>query len=274
MAEESKEPTTSEETPKKEPKTKKEPILTFSGPEGASRIITLMAALAIILQGNTAFWTNGVNSFVPGAPPGTNIFFVLNIICGVFLYILGVIIILMIGIVEISIKYLEKIEILEKLYRFEFIFVFAGLTILFEVLSTLYLEPNIPITIYLSVLLGGVLLVIAAILEIIKDKDVIKPSKFVCLFGCGYSVVEAIILFITLPLAFSNYWDGSVAIIVVILLLLSLFEKIKFIPYEWWMVLILGFILWGWVNPVGSISGGGVGGTLVLISFILMLIEK
>ena len=64
----------------------------------------------------------------------------------------------------------------------------------------------------------------------------------------------------------------ALGIIVVILLLLSMYEKIKFIPYQWWMVLILGFILYGWVIPAGV--SGGTGGTIVLISFILMLLEK
>jgi len=278
MAEQPTESSTTEKAPTKEkkPKTKRGPILSFVGPEGASRIVTLMAALVIILQGNYLFWNVGIDLIGSG---GSDLLYGLNIFCGIMLYIIGVLIILMIGIVEISIKYLEKVEILEKLYRFEVLFVFAALTILFEVLGTLYLEDALEYSVYLSVLIGGVLLVIAAILEIIKEKD-IKPSKVMILCGCGYAVFEAIILFITTPLVFENYWDGSIAIIIVILLLLAIFNKIKFIPYEWWMVLIFGVILWGWVNPaltvvgIPSLTGGGIGGTLVLISFILMLLEK
>jgi hypothetical protein len=79
------------------------------------------------------------------------------------------------------------------------------------------------------------------------------------------------------PITLAHYWDASIAVVIVAILLLSIFKVIKFIPYEWWMVLILGFILWGWVIPAGRInvvSGGGIGGTLVLISFILMLLEE
>ena len=276
MAEQPTESSTTEQAPKKEkkPKTKKGPVLSFVGPEGASRIVTLMAALVIILQANYFFWTLGIDLI---RTQGPDLFYGLNVFCGIMLYIIGVIIILMIGIVEISVKYLEKVEMLEKLYRFEILFVFAALTLLFEVLGTFYLKDNLNYTVYLSVLIGGVLLVIAAVLEIIKEKD-IKPSKVMILCGCGYAVFEAIILFITTPLVFENYWDGSIAIIIVILLLLAIFNKIKFIPYEWWMVLIFGVILWGWVNPaqtvigLPSVSGGGVGGTLVLILFIFMLL--
>lgn len=260
MAEEPTKTSTTE--PAAKPKAKKGPLLSFTGPEGATRIITLIAALIIILQGNNIFWA---------AVSSAN---ALNIFCGVMLWIIGVIIIFMIGIIEISITYLEKIEVLEKYYRFEVLLILAALTILFESLTTLSSWPNISAQVYISVLLGGVLLVIAAILEIIKDKKSIKPSKFTCLVGCGYAILEALVLFLAMPITFPNYWDGVIALIVVVILLLAMFNKIKVVPYEWWMVLILGFILWGWVNPIGSVSGGGVGGSLVLISFILMLLEE
>jgi hypothetical protein len=185
----------------------------------------------------------------------------------------------MIGIIEFSVKYLEKIEVLEKYYRFEVLLVLAALMLLFESLSTLGLIQSIlnmtnplnNLLAYINILLGGIILFIAAIMEIIKEKD-IKPSKFMCLFGCAMAIFEAIVLYMTISLP--TYWDATLAVIVVIILLLSIFKVIKFIPYEWWMVLILGFILWGWVNPTGTISGGGLGGTLVLISFILMLLEE
>lgn len=259
MAEEPTKTSTTE--PAAKPKAKKEPILSFTGPEGATRVVTLLAALAIILQGNNAFWNLGIAATDP-----------LNVFCGVMLYIIGVLIILMIGIIEFSIKYLEKIEVLEKFYRFEALLVLAALTLLFESLSRLSLLQAGSYTRFISSLLGGLLLLIAAILEIIKEKD-IKPSKFMCLCGCAYAVFEAIMLYLP-PITLATYWDASIAIVIVAILLLSIFKVIKFIPYEWWMVLILGFILWGWVAPVGSVSGGGVGGTLVLISFILMLLEE
>lgn len=247
---------TTNETPAKEkkPKTPREgPILKFLGPEGASKIIVLMAALSIILQGNTAFWRTGLP---------------LSIFCGVMLWILGIVLILMIGTIGFGNQILKKIEVIEKYYNFITIIILALLTLLFEFLLVL---NTLTIGAIIGTILGGILLLIAAVLEQTKEKEKMKPSKLVCLVGVIIAIIEAVILFITVPITFANYWDGVIAIIVAILLLLSMYEKISFIPYEWWMVLILGFILYGWVAPV---SAFGTGGTLVLISFILMLIEK
>jgi len=265
MAEE----TTTNETPAKEKKPKlprEGPILKFIGPEGASKILVLFAALTIILQGNTAFWANGVNALP--IPNGLSIF------CGVMLWILGVILILMIGIIGFGIPTLKKIEIVEKYYNPIVIMLLGLLVLLFEILSlgNALLTPSIGIIgLIIGALLGAILLVIAAILEQTKEKQKMKPSKLVCLVGVIIAIIEAVVLFAIFPFTFQNYWDGVISIIVAILLLLSMYDRIKFIPYEWWMVLILGFILYGWVHPLVQF---GTGGTIVLISFILMLIEK
>ena len=84
MGEETKEEPPKEEAPKKEkqPKVKKEraprdgPILQITGPEGSPKIVALMAALAVILQGNNLFWA-GLNFLLP-----------LSLLCGIFLFIL------------------------------------------------------------------------------------------------------------------------------------------------------------------------------------------
>jgi hypothetical protein len=243
------------EKPPKEKKPKKErpprdgPILAFTGPEGAPKIVALMAALSTLLQANNLFWA-GVN--------GANAIWV---VCGVFLTILGLLLILTLDILNFGDPTLKKIEIFEKFYRFEVLLIFGALILLFEALSINFLIINAGA---LAVLLGGILVITAMILEIMRKqgKD-IKPSKVVALVGIILAFVEIIFQFMGLSLA--SIWDGIVGVIVVILLLLSMYEKIKFIPYQWWMVLILGYILFGWV--------GTLGGTLVLISFILMLLE-
>ena len=76
MGEETKEEAPKEAKPKKEkpPKEKKArapregPILQFKGPEGSPKIVALMAALSVILQGSNMFWTgvaavNGLDIF-------------------------------------------------------------------------------------------------------------------------------------------------------------------------------------------------------------------
>jgi hypothetical protein len=245
----------------KTPKVKKErtpregPILEFTGPEGSPKIVALMAALWVILQGNNSFWT------------GVNAVNALNVVSGIFLVILGFVLILTIDILNFGDPTLKKIEIFEKFYRFEVLLILGVLVLIFELLS---INFALLTAAALANLLGAFLIIIAAIMEIlIKKGKTIKPSKLVTLAGIVITILEAIFLF-AIPIP-ANIWDGIVGIIVVILLLLSMYEKIKFIPYQWWMVLILGFILYGWVTPIG---GTGTGGTIVLISFILMLLEN
>ena len=254
-----------EEAPKKEkkPKVKKEraprdgPILQITGPEGSPKIVALMAALAVILQGSNLFWA-GVNFLIP-----------LSVLTGIFLFILGVILILTIDILNFGDPLLKRIEIFEKFYRFEVLLILGIVVILFEMLS---INFNIGTAGALAVMLGGILVINAAVMEIlIKKEKTMKPSKLVALFGIIITMIEVVYLFAAPSL--STIWDGIVGIIVITLLLLSMYDKIKFIPYQWWMVLILGFILYGWVSPIGT-GAIGTGGTIILISFILMLLEK
>ncbi len=271
MGEETKEEAPKEEAPKeekpkkekppKEKKPKKErpprdgPILSFTGPEGSPKIVALMGAMSTIWIGNLIFWA-GVNTVAMVPANGLWIFY------GIMLWILGLLLILTLDIIDFGDPTLKKIEALEKFYRFEVLLLFGLLILLFELLFINFLPTTAAA---LGRLLSGILVLVAGILELLikKGKD-IKPSKVVALIGIILAFIEIFFQFAGATTA--SIWDGIVGLIVVLLLLLSMYEKIKFIPYVWWMVLILGYILYGWV--------GTLGGTLILISFILMLIEK
>ncbi|MFX1448245.1 MAG: hypothetical protein ACFFCG_08915, partial [Promethearchaeota archaeon] len=55
-----------------------------------------------------------------------------------------------------------------------------------------------------------------------------------------------------------------IGIIFAIFLILTLYEKIDIkIPYSWWVVLIIGFVVVTWVS--------GVSGTIIMVAFILLL---
>ncbi|MFW9951374.1 MAG: hypothetical protein ACFFKA_14750, partial [Candidatus Thorarchaeota archaeon] len=83
-------------------------------------------------------------------------------------------------------------------------------------------------------------------------------------FGAAYTIFEVIVLFwVGGP---QNIYHGIIGIIFVLLLLIAMQKKVDLkIKYEWWIVLIIGFVLFTWVAP-------GIGGTIVLISFVLMLL--
>ncbi|MBN1799926.1 MAG: hypothetical protein JW891_00370 [Candidatus Lokiarchaeota archaeon] len=215
-----------------------------------------MAALVTIWHGTTAFWS-GYNSLVPTV---TNTAGGLMIFAGIMLFILGIIVILVIDILRYGDATLQKMSVFTKFYRFEVLLILGVIILLLEFVGINFAVAITGTDIWL---LGGLLLIIAGIMEAFKKKEM-KASKLMALIGCVFAVINIIGLFASGTT--QTIFDGILGIIIVILLLLSMFEKIKFIPYQWWMVLILGFILWAYLI--------GIAGILVLISFILMLAEK
>ncbi len=110
--------------------------------------------------------------------------------------------------------------------------------------------------------LAGILMIIAAILEILSQKKSYTASKIVALIGACYLIYESIMLI--LGGSITGIARAVVGIIFAIILLLTLFDKIDIkIPYSWWVVLIIGFVIFTWVT---SISG-----TIIMVAFILIL---
>jgi len=109
--------------------------------------------------------------------------------------------------------------------------------------------------------LAGALLIIAAILEFLNQKKSYVASKIVALIGAGYLIYQSIWLIIG-----GNIALAIVGIIFGIVLLLTLYDKIDIkIPYSWWVVLIIGFVIFTWVS--------GVSGTIIMVAFILLLMD-
>ncbi len=99
----------------------------------------------------------------------------------------------------------------------------------------------------------------AAILEFLSQKKSYAPSKIVAVIGAGYLIYESIMFILR-----GNIALAIVGIIFGIILLLTLFDKIDIkIPYSWWVVLIIGFVIFTWVS--------GVSGTIIMVAFILLL---
>ena len=111
-----------------------------------------------------------------------------------------------------------------------------------------------------STFLAGILLVTAAIIEILSQKKSYTASKIVALIGAGWLIYESVMFIFRGDIA-----RAVVGIIFAIVLLLTLFDKIDIkIPYSWWVVLILGFVIFTWVTPVS--------GTIIMVAFILLLL--
>ena len=110
--------------------------------------------------------------------------------------------------------------------------------------------------------LAGILLITAAIIEILSQKKSYTASKIVALIGAGWLIYESIMGIIGGSII--GIAKAIVGIIFAIILLLTLYDKIDIkIPYSWWVVLIIGFVIFSWITQVS--------GTIIMVAFILLL---
>ncbi|NVM18913.1 MAG: hypothetical protein HWN80_14450 [Candidatus Lokiarchaeota archaeon] len=112
--------------------------------------------------------------------------------------------------------------------------------------------------------LAGILIITAAIIEILSQKKSYVASKIVALIGAGWLIYETIIYIMSGNISLIG--RAVVGIIFAIILLLTLYNKIDIkIPYSWWVVLIIGFVIFTWVSSVS--------GTIIMVAFILILMD-
>jgi hypothetical protein len=107
--------------------------------------------------------------------------------------------------------------------------------------------------------LAGILVITAAIIEILSQKKEFTASKIVAIIGAAWLIYECILFILS-----GNIAIAVVGIIFAIVLILTLFDKIDVkIPYAWWVILIIGFVIFTWVSAVS--------GTIIMVAFILLL---
>jgi hypothetical protein len=110
--------------------------------------------------------------------------------------------------------------------------------------------------------LAGILVVTAAILEMLSQKKSYTASKIVALIGACWLIYESILYILSGNISLIG--RAVVGIIFAIILLLTLYGKIDIkIPYSWWVVLLIGFVIFTWVTPIS--------GTILMVAFILIL---
>ena len=119
----------------------------------------------------------------------------------------------------------------------------------------------------------AILLILAALVEIIMEKKPYKASKLVLIVGIGFSVYECFMIFIFSgnALFIVNAVFGLILLVILIILLFDLID-LKILNYSWWIVLLIGFVIFTWVSPNAGGIVAGNGGTLLLIGFLLMLL--
>ena len=142
--------------------------------------------------------------------------------------------------------------------------------------------------------LPPVFLGMAAFIELIMQKEPYKASKMVTLVGVGISTYECFILFFSgSPFNFGNpifivngfsglvlnsgnpinITNGIIGLILLAILLLIIIRR----DNPWWIVFLIGFVIFMWVSPQATFlwpnpTGLGFGGTIILIASLLILL--
>ena len=128
---------------------------------------------------------------------------------------------------------------------------------------------------YIGYYLPAILILMAAFIELIMQKKPYKASKMVAIVGAGFAGYECVVLMLSgVTLYIVNAVFG---LILIVILLLLIFEVVDFkiFNYSWWVVLLIGFVIFTWISPYAALTGGypvlGYGGMIILIAFILIL---
>ncbi len=139
---------------------------------------------------------------------------------------------------------------------------------------------------------AGTIVTMAALIDLLGEKKGWKASKMIALLGAAFGIYDCIIIFMgfgdylpkPVPASFSlNAVFGLILAIVLIIIIFD-FVDIK-IPYEWWVLLIIGFVFFTWVAGSAGIMAGwlafggtnvvivGWSGRLLLIAFLLLILD-
>lgn len=183
------------------------------------------------------------------------------------LYVLWGIICLLIAFLIFITLGLIKFGPLSKIpYQWWILLIFGAVLVLIAYFFNLFVA-----TIYFpSIYFPGILILMAAFIELLVEKKTYKASKIVAIVGCGFAAYECVVLFLT-GVAL-NIVNGIFGLALIIILLMVIFDLVDFkiFDYSWWFTLLVGFVLFTWITPA-TVYGGAIGGLIVLIAFVLIV---
>ncbi len=126
---------------------------------------------------------------------------------------------------------------------------------------------------------AGTVAIMAALGNFFSEKKGWKVSKMWALLGAAIGIYECILLFYGFSMgAPADYLvAGIFGLILCILLIIIIFDFVDIrIPYEWWVLLILGFMFFAWISLYASVFAlagyylAGWAGFTLLIAFVLV----
>ncbi|MFX1395559.1 MAG: hypothetical protein ACFFAS_00790 [Promethearchaeota archaeon] len=244
----------------------------------APKVVALIAILMVFREGVTFFWA--------GSAIGDGELIAIGLLEA--LLMAGILLIALVAtLVDL------KVEILKKLYHWVVLLLIGILVLIIELWAY---DFDGEVAVLTCGLLGSMLVITAALCELIASKKDVPTSTIVVLMGILWVLIESIGIFYYVSeyipdippfadLRAQQIYHGILGIIIVIYMLFIMQNKVKVkyvkLPYDWWTVLILGFIALFWVMPYPATLAMGftgviilpVGGMLLMVGFIVKVKE-
>ncbi len=122
--------------------------------------------------------------------------------------------------------------------------------------------------------LNGTIVILAVLMELIGEKMKLEGCKFMIFFGILFGIWDCVTMFIGgVPLSIVNAVFGLILMIILLILLFD-FVDIR-IPFTWWVLLIIAFVMYQFVSPLaGGYPVTGFSGMILMIAFVCHIYFK
>jgi len=132
---------------------------------------------------------------------------------------------------------------------------------------------------------AGTIVTMAGLIDLFGDRKGWKASKIMALLGAAFGIYDCIIIFMGSAIVVSTaaILNGVFGLILGIILIIIIFDLVDIkVPYEWWVLMIIGFVFFFWVissalamSILLAIAGTnlvivGFSGMTILIAFVLL----
>ncbi|MFX0039704.1 MAG: hypothetical protein ACFFCY_16435 [Promethearchaeota archaeon] len=125
--------------------------------------------------------------------------------------------------------------------------------------------------------LNGTIVILAVLMELIGEKMKLTGCKFLVFFGVLFGIWDCITIFIGYaPGGELGLVNGIFGLILMIILLILVFDffDIK-IPYKWWVLLIIAFVMYTFVDGyAGGYPVTGFSGMILMIAWVCHIYFK
>lgn len=125
--------------------------------------------------------------------------------------------------------------------------------------------------------LNGTIVILAVLMELVGEKMKLAGCKFMVFFGVLFGIWDCITIFIGYaPGGELGLVNGIFGLILMIILLILVFDFFDIrIPYKWWVLLIIAFVMYTFVDGyAGGFPVTGFSGMILMIAFVCVIYFK